>query len=517
MLGLAGKVLVVDEVHAYDAYMQYLLARLLTWLGALGAPVVLLSATLPTPVAERLVRAYLSGARGPRFTTSVEFEVAYPGWVHVDAVSGTVTARTFDVASRSLAVELTVIPAEAKAGVDRSAALQALLAPVFRDGGSVMIVCTTVAEAQDTFTAVAKWRAEHAGMPAGGDGDVADVGDDADVGYDGEAGGDGEAGPRLMLLHARLPARQRERRTAQITAAFGRDGALRPKAAILVATQVAEQSLDLDFDLVVSDLAPVAQLLQRAGRCQRHPQIDELGLRPGWAAAGPRLAVLVPRGDGGELTLPERWTGVYDSSLLRRTHDVLVKKCPDAVDIPGDVQPMVEEVYDETFYADIPDDELERRMEDDVRRSIAGMSAVKAPGNLRDLEPLTKREIEEDRVSTRLGAESVRVVCCFVDADGRRWLDRERTVPLPDKGAGPKGRFTPGQVKTILGESIPLRDGDWRRRDRDVTAIPRAWRDNPTLQELLLFPHPLAADGTVTPVEVGNRSFLLDPTLGLTG
>jgi CRISPR-associated endonuclease/helicase Cas3 len=512
MLGLAGKVLVVDEVHAYDAYMQYLLARLLTWLGTFGAPVVLLSATLPTPVAERLVRAYLSGARGPRFAMSVEAKLAYPGWVYVDAVSGAVTARTFDVSSRWLAVEMADIPAQAKEAVDRSAALKALLEPVFRDGGSVMIVCTTVAEAQDTFTTVAKWRTERTGLPAGSGDEIGDdeIGDDD--------AGDDEAGLRLTLLHARLPAREREKRTARVTAAFGRDGARRPKAAILVATQVAEQSLDLDFDLVVSDLAPVAQLLQRAGRCQRHPKIDKLGLRPGWAVAGgPRLAVLVPRGGGGELTLPERWTGVYDRSLLRRTHDVLVKRHPQAIDIPGDVQAMVEEVYDETFYAEIPDDELQRRMEDDVRHSIAEMTAVKAPGKLNDLEPLTKKEIVEDRVSTRLGAESVRVVCCFVDADGRRWLDRDRTVPLPVRGEGAKGRFTAGQVKTILGESIPLRDGDWRRRDRDVTAIPPAWRDNPTLQDLLLLPHPLAADGAVAPVEVGNRSFRLDPTLGLTG
>ncbi len=507
MLGLAGKVLIVDEVHAYDAYMQYLLARLLTWLGALKVPVVLLSATLPSSVAERLVRAYLYGARGRRYKAPLE--VAYPGWVYADATSATVTTRVFDVPPRPpLALDLVDIPARVKDpsaaekllvddGVDRSAALRSLLAPIFRDGGCVMVVCTTVAEAQDTFTAIAAWKAQET---AGARGDGTD-----------------DSGPVLELLHARLPAREREKRTARVTAAFGREVEHRPSSAILVATQVAEQSLDFDFDLVVSDLAPVAQLLQRAGRCQRHPQVDDAGLRPKWAAKDPRLAVFLPRGEDRDLVLPQRWTGIYDHSLLRRTYDVLVKKAGSGVAIPADVQPMVEEVYDETFHENLVEAEINRLMEDEARVGIAEMVAVKAPAQLRDLEPLTTKEIDEDRVSTRLGAESVRVVCCYVDTDGDRWLDPGRTRRLPESGVGPAGRFTPAQVRAILGESIPLRDGEWRRRDRDVTAPPPAWSDNATLRELLLLPHLLGLDGTVSPVEIGGRTFRLDPTLGLVG
>ncbi|MBX6356497.1 MAG: CRISPR-associated endonuclease Cas3'' [Micromonosporaceae bacterium] len=508
MLGLAGKVLVVDEVHAYDAYMQYLLARLLTWLGELRVPVVLLSATLPGEVAKRLVYAYLRGSRGRRFKESREpIEIAYPGWVYVDAADGPAVTRSFEVASQRLAVDLVDVPTISSTadgtdgadeamppvpgGADRRAALEVLLGPVLREGGCAMVVCTTVAEAQQTYTALRRWCAR--------------------------ATGPGRS-PVLYLLHARLPARERERRTAEITAAFGRsDLGRRPtRGAILVATQVAEQSLNLDFDLVVSDLAPVAQLLQRAGRCHRHPQVTAAALRPAWAAAGPKLVVLIPRDGDGALDLPKRWAMVYSRSLLRRTYELLAARHPEPVEIPGDVQPMVEEVYAE-FRDDMTDDDIERLAEQEAATGVAAVVAVKPPRQLRDLEGLTKREIDEDHVSTRLGADAVRAICCYVDDDGTRWLDPARTTPLPEQGAGRHGRFTTAQIKTVLAESIPLRDGDWRRRDREVTAAPPAWADNPHLRDLVLLPHPLDPDGTIHPVAVGDRLFRLDPTLGLVG
>jgi CRISPR-associated endonuclease/helicase Cas3 len=84
------------------------------------------------------------------------------------------------------------------------------------------------------------------------------------------------------------PANERQRITAAREAAYGKSQGNQPSrvrpASVLVATQVVEQTSDLDFDVVVSDLAPLAHLLQRAGRDRRHRRVRAvlLELLPRW-------------------------------------------------------------------------------------------------------------------------------------------------------------------------------------------------------------------------------------------
>ena len=102
------------------------------------------------------------------------------------------------------------------------------------------------------------------------------------------------------------------------------ENGVRPQAAVVVATAIIEQSLDLDFDLIISDLAPIALLLQRAGRCWRHHALMTI-TRPAWAA-GPRLTVLVSPGGPDKPRIFWSWTAIYDESLLIGTYRLLARR-----------------------------------------------------------------------------------------------------------------------------------------------------------------------------------------------
>lgn len=475
LLGLAGKVLIVDEVHAYDAYMQGLLARALTWLGRLGVPVVLMSATLPTRIAGRLVAAYLRGAG--HLETSLP-TIQYPGWSYADAATGKITSFEVHSKPRDLHVRVRHVPV-AGSGVDRSHALHTALGPVLSEGGCVGIVCNTVAEAQQTYVSLRDWFAE---LPQA---------------------------PELALLHARFPARRREELTGQIIQKFGKctrcpdlaECDHRPKAAVLVATQVIEQSLDLDFDLMVSDLTAIALLLQRAGRCQRHPGRR----RPSWADV-PRLDVLRPTDASGALHLPRAWPFVYSPSLLRRTDEQLQDG---VIAIPSDVQGLMETVYDDTF-ADgrMSDEDLEWVGKEIAEASMADLVAIPAPDEVSGLHQLTSSEVSEDMIATRLGAESARVLGAYQGPGGQLFLDAGLSVPLPDAAKLPRR-----VIKAVLAETIPLRSTLLAGRD-DSHQPPASWAENAWLRDLIIIPLQVGPDGRAVG-RVGGREFHLDADLGL--
>ncbi|MFI6476298.1 CRISPR-associated helicase Cas3' [Nonomuraea sp. NPDC050663] len=463
MLGLVGKVLVVDEVHAYDAYMQGLLKRLVSWLGAMKVPVVLLSATLPVAVGRRLAEAYLNGAG---VGTPVP-EVRYPGWIYVSPTAAISTP--VQVRERSLALASGNVPIRADGRPDRREAIGEVLSALPVEGGCAAIVCNTVAEAQQTYLDLADRFAR--------DGSV-----------------------RLALLHSRFPAYRREEITREVVSWFGKEaGRGRPGRAILVATQVIEQSLDLDFDIMISDLAPVALLLQRAGRCHRHPVND--ARRPAWAR-DMRLVVLSPVDGTGKFTIPKAWPFVYHRSLLCRTHQALVGV--HRIDIPGEIQQLVDEVYDEEFTDQskvFTDEDLDRIAEEQTRDMYAAMATIPEPSALHDLVDLSKGEIV-DEYSTRLGADSGRVVCCFRDSGG--------VLRLPGSGAllpltpTKYGQFSKSQVKSIMRETIPV-PGAWLRG----VARQDEWSQSPHLRELVVLE---LADEVG---ELGSRAVRLAEDLGL--
>lgn len=244
-VAFAGKVVVVDEVHAYDAYMNEYLAMALEWLAEFGVSVILLSATLPAAAKRRLLTAYANGCGG---AVPAELGIDYP---LVSVLPREGALREIEVKAR---------PPDAHVAVgfmaDDTGALVEQLAESTTAGGCVLVLCNSVVRAQQAFDALTDALHEDA-----------------------------------VLLHARFVAADRLGRERRLVSELGpaaHRGAGRPHRRIIVATQVAEQSLDIDVDLLITDIAPMDLVLQRMGRLHRHrrPESD----RPS-PLATPRMLV----------------------------------------------------------------------------------------------------------------------------------------------------------------------------------------------------------------------------------
>ncbi|MER5582272.1 CRISPR-associated helicase Cas3' [Streptomyces asoensis] len=504
LLALSGKTFIVDEAHAYDAYMQTLLGRLLNWLGAFGVPVVLLSATLPASVSDRLIKEYLQGAGHQQAVLGERtFPAPYPGWLYVDGASARATQisegrRREQAAQRSMELHIAVEPVVRGTGAvrDRLAVIERLVEPVAAgEGGTALVVCNTVGEAQETYL---RLRARF---------------DDRSHADDGV----------VHLLHARFSGDVREARTVGVAQGMGRTGP-RPERRIVVATQVVEQSLDLDADVVISDLAPLALLLQRAGRCWRHETWwarhgypGDRG-RPGWARV-PRLVVLDPLAEGG--AVPRQWGEIYSEFLLDATSAKLGELAGKAVSIPDDVQELVESVHGtkaESFDWDMSDRGTAAWTAHQgtqlAQRGQAGLVAVCRARSVKGLHALHSLPGEEDEweTATRLGARSVRLLCAYAHADGRTTLDLAGGEPIPDPGAGQK--MPAAAVRAVMRRTVPV-SADWfHAEDTQGLAPPASWTEHPMLGDVRVLYQPVR-HGSVHAVAVGGKTLRLDEDLGL--
>ncbi len=236
LLGLSRKVLVIDEVHAYDAYTSALLQALVQVHTMAGGSTVLLSATVPLTLRAELVRAFQNGL--PEVDTEAPFapapekipnDLRYPLATHARA-DGTVQRHACATRPDLVRdVEVTFLHSFEES--------MELVAGQAKAGRAVCWIRNTVEDARDAF------RALQTQIPP----------------------------ERLTLFHARFAMGDRLKIEQEVLGHFGKDST--PEARfgqVLVATQVVEQSLDLDFDHLLSDLAPIDLLIQRAGRLHRH-------------------------------------------------------------------------------------------------------------------------------------------------------------------------------------------------------------------------------------------------------
>ena len=290
---LSRSLLVVDEVHASDAYMTELLLGVLKGQLALGGHALLMSATLGAAARSKFMSR--SARSSPPAPHDAE-DTPYPA-LTLAAGDGTPETRAITTSGPTKSVSMSTAPILSEPdSIARTAAAAA------RDGAKVLVIRNTVASAQAVFGAL---------LAQGGEDVVLTV-------FKGPA-----------LHHSRFAAEDRRRLDDAVVRVIGKVD--RPPAGVVViGTQTLEQSLDIDADFLISDLCPVDVLLQRIGRLHRHSRTD----RP-QCFEEPRCLVLVPEAglesglDGSLLKhglgVSDRG-GIYENLLgLEATRELIAK------------------------------------------------------------------------------------------------------------------------------------------------------------------------------------------------
>nr|WP_225311744.1 CRISPR-associated helicase Cas3' [Microbispora cellulosiformans] len=454
MAGLAGKVVILDEVHAADVYMAQFLLEGLRWLGQARVPVVLLSATLPPAQRRALVDAYLAGAASRENPPALDLPSpdGYPSvtaaWMEDSGPQRLVDHCASWREDLSVRVEVLPEPAATSAPAASTDAVVTLLADRLRHGGCALVIRNTVDRAQETYQALrAQFR------------------DD------------------VLLLHGRLHAAHRADRTETALARLGPSQASRRRT-ILVATQLAEQSFDVDADILVTDLAPIDLLLQRIGRLHRHSGVP----RP-VAVQEPCVVITGFRDSGSDAPwiLPASEV-IYDRYLLLRTAAIVCGADTSSWNIPGRVPALVADVYGNTplvpdawaeaeraAYADWDADQQARA--DSAQKFL--LTRFKEHENT-TLEGLhyaeTKGDDEVVQAIVRDGDPTIEVVIVHKDVNGyTTWTGRrlgvngEVPVDLLDEVLGGTVRLPAKLAAVAENELQPLdgwRDHPWLRHSR---------------------------------------------------
>lgn len=292
-LGMSKKVVIVDEVHAYDAYMNQYLATALRWLAFYGIPVILLSATLPIETRNQLLAAYLSGKgcrrREIKGMFRPDLEEAYPLLTYSDGKELHYFADFSPDTANNKRVDMRKLDEED---------LMELLEDCLATEGVAGVVVNTVKRAQQfAQECIERFSSD-----------------------------------QVLLLHSAFIASDRAKKENQLLSMLQRGGD-RPKGMIVIGSQVIEQSLDIDLDSLFTDLAPMDLLIQRIGRLHRHKETK----RP----KKYEEAICYVMGSNDQLDFEPGSSAVYGDYLLGQTLYYL----PAQLSMPEDISPLVQKVY----------------------------------------------------------------------------------------------------------------------------------------------------------------------------
>lgn len=294
--GLAGKVVILDEVHSYDVYTGALIKQLVRELLALRCTVIVLSATLTRARRQELLECAGQKAQLPEARAEEPYPlISIVNHQGVSRQKGLAWEQQKVIRLRLEAMEETDIIEEC---IQRAEA-----------GQHVLYLRNTVAEAQSTYRAFASARRTGAAQ--------------------------------LGLLHSRFPFFRREQLETEWLRRLGKERDADSGGSILVATQIVEQSVDLDVDFIVSDLAPTDMLLQRMGRLWRHARPQRQALEPEFWIRMPSVNL---GASAAELKAALGKTGrVYAPYVLLRTMRVFERR--GSLSLPDQIRQLLESTY----------------------------------------------------------------------------------------------------------------------------------------------------------------------------
>ena len=385
-LGLSGKVVVIDELHAYDTYMNSYLKRALQWLGAYHIPVVALSATLPAEKRYECIESYYEGKFNRQYKDKdrLKNSAAYPLLTYMD---GDEVKQFSDFPKAQNPQENTIIRFN---GNDDE--LMNKVEESLSDGGIAGIIVNTVRRAQKLASMVP------------------------------------DNIPKL-ILHSAFLAPDRTKLENQLQSNIGK-GATRPEKMIVIGTQVLEQSLDIDFDVLFTDIAPMDLLIQRMGRLHRHKIARPAKL------AKPTTYILGINafGDYGDAN-----EAIYEKYYLMKTDYSL----PNIIKVPDDVSKLVQKVYDTETDDEITDIN-EPRHDVDVfnqkEQQKASTYQIQRPyprANIHGWLDRDKQGLETDtaaEAAVRDIKESIEVVLVQHTSDGDFLMDGTNLNDVNDDG-----------------------------------------------------------------------------------
>ncbi|NPV75787.1 MAG: CRISPR-associated helicase Cas3' [Anaerolineae bacterium] len=470
LFGLHQKVVIFDEVHAYDVYMMEIFNRLLAWLRAVGSPVILLSATLPEQTRLTLLRAY------QREAMIGSSQAAYPR-LSINDGRCIRTQSLGKYPDRVIHLERINRDPMMLIGVLKNRLSQ---------GGCAAIICNTVERAQQVYKILE---------------------DDGSFKSDG-----------VYLLHSRMPYCWRESVEHSILKQFGKPDSPQTKIrrGVVVATQIIEQSLDLDFDLLISDLAPVDLIIQRIGRLQRHSNHSWSPVRP--SGLKEPLCVICQPDTTSENGLPEfeKDVFVYDQAILQRTLFTLLPY--DAICLPADSDRLINTVYSEDELPHCSEEQMAaiRSLYKSMVKKQGEESAAainRMVGDVDDASALGDQSVylKEDDESVGRDAQaltrnnvlpSVQLVCFEKKGETFYLLDNRAACNLEKP---PRGKQLKHALRSIVTTSNP-------RVVKHFIAQPhlKVWKKIPALRSA----HPIVFEDGICEIEKG-LTLRLEERIGL--